>query len=253
MHRVLKQALAQAVAWHELVRNEAAGVKPPKVERKPMKALDTDGTAALIELARDASLFIPILLAVTTGMRRGEIAALRWRHIDLDRGQISIEDSADQTKTGVRYKPPKSGKGRTVALAKRIVEELRNHRVRQAEALLMLGIRLSEHTFVVAQADGSPFQPRSLTHGFQQFLAKHRLPRIRPHDLRHTHATAMLKGQGPSQGRPGTPRALDDRGHARYLFPRPGGHAGRRRRDRGGRRLAGGAHQAPQRDSVAKG
>ena len=62
-------------------------------------------------------------------LRRGEIAALRWRHIDLDLGQVSIEESAEQTKTGVRYKPPKSGKGRTVALAKSIVEELRNDRV----------------------------------------------------------------------------------------------------------------------------
>jgi len=195
MHRVLKQALAQAVALHELVRNEAAGIKPPKVERKQMKVLDTDGTAALIETARHTTLFVPILLAATTGMRRGEIAALRWRHIDLDRSRISIEESAEQSKMNVRYKPPKSGKGRTVALAKSVVEELRNHRVQQAEAILKLGIRLSENNFVVAQADGSPFRPRSLTHAFQRFLAKHKLSRVRLHDLRHTHATAMLKGK----------------------------------------------------------
>jgi integrase len=195
MHRVLKQALAQAVAWHELVRNEADAVRPPKVERKPMKTFDTDGTAVLIEAARDTTLFIPILLAVTTGMRRGEVAALRWRHLDLDRAQISVEESVEQTKTGIRHKPPKSGKGRTVALSKSVVDELRNHRVRQAEALLKLGIRLSEDSFVVAQAGGSPFQPRSLTHAFQLFLAEQKLPRLRLHDLRHTHATAMLKSK----------------------------------------------------------
>jgi integrase len=195
MHRVLKQALAHAVACHELVRNEASGIKPPKVERKQMKVLDTDGTAALIEAARHTTLFVPILLAATTGMRRGEIAALRWRHIDLDGSRISIEESAEQTETRVRYKPPKSGKGRTVALAKSIVEELRNHRVQQAEAVLKLGIRLSENNFVVAHADASPFQPRSLTHAFQLFLAKHKLPRVRLHDLRHSHATAMLKNK----------------------------------------------------------
>src|SRR5262249_17072345 len=79
MHRVLNQALGQAVAWHELVRNEAASVKPPKVERKRMHVLDTDSIATLIEAARDTTLFMPILLGVTTGMRRGEIVALRWR------------------------------------------------------------------------------------------------------------------------------------------------------------------------------
>ena len=193
MHRVLKQALAQAVAWHELIRNEAAAVKPPKVERKQMTVLDTDAIAIVIEAARDTSLFIPILLGVTTGMRRGEIVALRWRHVDLDKAQMSIEESAEQTRTGVRYKSPKSGKGRTVVLPKSVVEELRNHRIRQAEALLKLGIRLSADAFVVAQADGSPLQPRSLTHAFELFLAKHKLPRVRLHDLRHTHATAMLK------------------------------------------------------------
>jgi integrase len=118
---------------------------------------------------------------------------LRWRHVDLDKACLSIAESAEQTKAGVRYKPPKSGKGRTVALPATVVEELRQHRARQAEALLKLGIRLSEDAFVVAQADGNPYQPRSLTRAFDLFLAKHGLPRVRLHDLRHTHATAMLK------------------------------------------------------------
>jgi integrase len=195
MHRVLKQAIAQAVAWHELARNEANAVRPPKVERKQMRVLDADGIAALIEMARDTTMFIPILLGVTTGIRRGEIAALRWHHVDLDRAQISVEESAEQTKTGIRYKPPKSGKGRTVALPAIAVDELRAHRTKQAEALLKVGIRLCEDTFVVAQGDGGPFQPRSLTHAFEAFIARLNLPRLRFHDLRHTHATAMLKGK----------------------------------------------------------
>lgn len=58
--------------------------------------------------------------------------------------------------------------------------------------LLKLGMRLSDDTFVVAQVDGSPYQPRSLTHAFKRFLAKHKLPRIKLQNLRHTHATAML-------------------------------------------------------------
>jgi integrase len=195
VHRVLKQALAQAVVWQDLARNPADAVKPPKVERKQMKVLDTDAMAAVVETARDTTLFIPTLLWITTGMRRGEVAALRWRHIDLDEAQISVTQSAEQTKAAVRYKPPKNGKGRTVALPASVVGELRSHRVKQAEALLKVGIRLSEDTFVVAQADGSPFQPRSLTHAFELFLAKYKLPHVRLHDLRHTHATAMLKAK----------------------------------------------------------
>ena len=195
LHRILKQALAQAVIWGDIGRNPADAVKPPKAERRQMTTLDIDATATVLETARTTILFIPILLWVGTGARRGEIAALRWRHIDLDRAQIAISESAEQTKAGVRYKPPKSGRGRTIALPATMVQELRAHRARQAETLLKLGVRLSADTFVVAQADGSPFQPRSLTHAFRRFLAEHKLPRIRLHDLRHGHATAMLKAK----------------------------------------------------------
>jgi integrase len=190
---VLRQALQQAVRWQLLGRNPCDVVTPPKVERQEMAALDADATVAMIEAARNSPLLVPILLGVTTGMRRGEVAALRWRNVDLDRARISVVESAEQTKAGVRYKPPKSEKGRrTVALPASVVEELRAHRVRQAQDLLKLGIRLSDDNFVVAQADGSPYQPRSLTHSFELFLARHELPRVRLHDLRHTHATAML-------------------------------------------------------------
>jgi integrase len=192
MHRVLRHALQQAVRWQLLVRNPCDAVNPPKIERKEMKALDVGGTAALIEKARDTSLFVPILLGVLCGMRRGEITALRWRSIDLERRQLSIVASTEQTRDGIREKPPKSGRGRTVALPSLVIVELRQHRLRQAEALLKLGVRLSEDHHVVTRADGAPLQPRSLTHGFEIFLRKHGLQRVRLHDLRHSHATHLL-------------------------------------------------------------
>jgi integrase len=192
MHRILKQALAQAVDWQIIARNPADLVKPPKTERRQMR-VPKDGGAELVEAARGTPMFAPILLGVTTGMRRGEMAALRWRHIDLATGRLSVTESAEQTKVGIRYKPPKSGKGRIVSLSSLAVEELRAHRLRQAEELLRLGVRLGDDTFVVAREDGQPLGPRALTKAFKRFLAGHGLERIRLHDLRHTHATAMLK------------------------------------------------------------
>jgi hypothetical protein len=73
-----------------------------------------------------------------------------------------------------------------------IVEELRAHRLRQAEELLRLGIRPTDETFVVSREDGLPLQPQTLTHEWKRLVAKTGLPRIRLHDLRHSHATAML-------------------------------------------------------------
>ena len=192
IHRILKQALAQAVRWQTLARNPA-DVDPPRVEKKQMHTLDADETITLIEAARGTNLFVPVLLGALCGLRRGEITALRWRTIDLDAGQLAVVASTEQTEEGVREKETKSGKDRTVALPSMVIDELRQYRIRQAEGLLQIGVRLTDNHHVVAREDGQPIQPRSLTHAFIKFLRRCGLQHIRFHDLRHTHATHMLK------------------------------------------------------------
>jgi integrase len=174
-----------------LPRNPADAVDPPKVERKQMVVLDTDATAAVIEEARRTTNFIPIVLAVLTGLRRGEIAALRWKSVRLDAGQLSVVASAEQTKAGVREKESKSGRCRTVALPALLVDELRQHRVQQAEDMLRLGVRLGDDHHVFMKADGNPVQPNSLTHAITNFM-KARGGKVRLHGLRHSHATHLL-------------------------------------------------------------
>jgi integrase len=193
MHRVLRQALQQAVDWEMLARNPTDKIKPPKVEKKEMRALDATDTAALLEAIRPTRMFMPVLLGVTCGMRRGEITALRWRSVDLANAQLEVKGSTEQTRAGVREKETKSGRARTVTLTGLAVEELRRHKVKQAEELLRLGMGQSDDMYVVAQADGQPLKPNSLTHEFVRFIAGTKLPRIRFHDLRHSHATQLLK------------------------------------------------------------
>lgn len=193
MHVVLKGALKRAVRWRKIARNPLDDVDPPKVERREMKVYNIGQTAELIETARGEQALIPVLLASLCGLRRGEVAALRWRNVDLAGACLSLTHSAEQTKDGVRYKAPKSGKPRTVALPASVVEELRMHRLAQAETWLKFGRRLGDDDFVVAQADGSPVRPHSVGQNWVRFLKRHsRLPRIRFHDLRHTHATHLL-------------------------------------------------------------
>lgn len=192
MHRVLHHALKQAVIWQLLTRNPADAVKPPRSERPQMTTYDVPQTATLIDSLRGTRLLVPILLAVMCGLRRGEIVALRWRHIDLATGKISVVESAEQTADGVRYKQPKSGRGRSVALPPTVIEELRAHRLKQAEEFLRLGLRPTEDTFVYTREDGGPLQPRSLSRGWTLAVARLDLPRIRFHDLRHAHATHLL-------------------------------------------------------------
>ena len=192
MHRVLKQALSQAVKWKELNHNPADVVDPPKVDWKPMQTYDFPQTAELVEIVRGTSLHIPTVLAVMCGLRRGEICALRWRNVDLIAGQISVVESLEQTKAGLRFKSPKRGKGRTVALSATVVDELRAHRTQRAQDLLRLGTGLSETDLVIGHADGSVMSPIYISHQWARRIARTPLKRIRFHDLRHSHATHLL-------------------------------------------------------------
>lgn len=192
MHRVLREALQQAVRWQLLARNPADAVKPPRVERQQMSVLDAGATAELLEAARPHPIFVPILLGVLCGMRRGEITALRWRSVDLESGQIAVVASTEQTAGRCREKETKSGRARTLALPEMVVVELRRHRLEQAERLFRLGIRVTADHHVVTQLDGTPLQPNSLTHAFTDFIKARGLKRVRLHDLRHSHATHML-------------------------------------------------------------
>jgi integrase len=194
-HRLLKQALAQAVRWGgdwAISRNPCDAVKPPKAAPAKICVHDVAQTVELIEAIRGSRLFVAVLLAALCGLRRGEIAALRWGTVDLDSGSLAIVQSAEQTGTVVRYKEPKTGRGRTVALSPMMVEELRAHRLRQAEELLRLGIKVTDETFVCAREDGKPLQPDTFTQEWKRIVAKTGLPRIRFHDLRHSHATHLL-------------------------------------------------------------
>ena len=133
------------------------------------------------------------------------------------------------SKAGIRYKAPKSGHSRTVALPATAVAELKAHRIAQAQELLKFGKRLSEDGFIVAQPDGSPLRPHSLGQMWTRFLADHpALPRIRYHDLRHTHATHMLCVHPKIQRTLGP---FEDRDYIGPLQPRSAEHAGRCCRD----------------------
>lgn len=123
-------------------------------------------------------------------MRRGEIAALRWENVDLEAGVMMIVQTARQIKIVVSFKPVK--KGRPVALSGIRLAELEAHRARQAEEQLRFKLKLSPDSFVFAQPDGTPIKPGSITNEWKRLVAKHTLPCIQFHDLRHTHATAML-------------------------------------------------------------
>jgi integrase len=196
IHRILRSALARAVEQQELARNPTDSFKKrlPKVERRSMTTLLPEQSARLLQAIEHTRVYWPVLLALATGMRRGEVLALRWKNVDFDRGMVRVVESLEQVKKApLRFKPPKTDRHRAITLPAFAIDEFRRLKRQQAEELLALGIRQTGDTLVCSRADGEPLQPQSLTHEFTYQVGRVKdLPRVRFHDLRHSHATQLL-------------------------------------------------------------
>jgi integrase len=195
IHRVLSAAFTRAVEQQVIARNPCDAFKKrlPKVERHKLVTLSAEQGQRLLAAIRHHRVYWPVLLALATGCRRGEIAALRWSNVDLERRSLRVVESLEQTKTGLRFKRPKTEKTRPIILPGFAVDELRRRKREQAEELLKLGVRQGPDALVCGRADGSPLPPRSLTHEFAKVAGSvDGVPRVRFHDLRHSHATQLL-------------------------------------------------------------
>lgn len=193
-HRILREALQQAVRWQLLARNPADAVEPPRSAKREMQVLDEEQTAKLLDVAKGSRLSMVIFLAVATGLRRGEILALRWEDIDLDGASLQVRRTLEQARGGLRFKEPKTERGRRlVALGPDAVETLRRHRLEQIKERLALGQSYKNSDLVCARLHGTPFDPSEVTAGFAKLIRSLDLPRVRLHDLRHGHATHLLR------------------------------------------------------------
>jgi integrase len=187
-------ALQRAVKFELIARNPADAVDAPRFEKKKMVVLDEAQVATLLNGAQGTSLYVPTLLAATTGMRRGEILALRWSALDLERGTVAVVQSLEQVIGGLNFKEPKTERGkRSITLPSVTIEALRQHKARQARQRLQLGLGRDDNGLVCARYDGEPRSPKSLTWQFKGLVAKLDIPRITFHGLRHSHATQLLR------------------------------------------------------------
>lgn len=196
IHHVLHKALSQAVRWDLIPRNPADGVKAPTSSTKEMRPLSGEEARRLLETAAGDRLEALYVLAVHTGMRRGELLGLKWEDVDLEASTLRIRRTMTRTDNGKTLalgEPKTKQSRRTVRLTPRAVEALRRHRVRQAEEKLAAGGVYEDLGFVFAGEIGNLINPSNLRQrSFIPLLERAGLPKITFHDLRHTCASLLF-------------------------------------------------------------
>jgi integrase len=194
VHVTLHKALEQAIADGLIPRNATEAVKPPQVRREEMRPLTAEQVKVLFEAAKGDRLEALYVLAVTTGLRQGELLGLKWDDVDLDASTLRVRRTLTTAKGGPQLTAPKTKGGRrTVKLTQSAVEALRSHLERQLDEIDRAGSLWGENGLIFASEAGDPLDRRNLTtHRFKPLLEQAGLPQIRFHDLRHTCATLLL-------------------------------------------------------------
>jgi integrase len=195
IHVTLHKALKQAVLDGLIPQNAAEAVKPPQVRREEMRPLTPEQVKALLEAARGDRLEALYILAVTTGLRQGELLGLKWEDVDLEEGKLQVRRTLATAKGGPpALTAPKTIKSRrSVSLTRSSVDALRSHLKRQLEEINREGSLWQENGLIFASEEGQPLKRRNVTNSkFRSLRKRAGLSAIRFHDLRHTCATLLL-------------------------------------------------------------
>ena len=202
MHTVLHNALGQAVRWEYVARNVADLVDKPRPAVREMNTLSRVQVGQFLEAAEGDRLEALYILALSTGLRQGELLALRWPYVDLERGSLQVRGTMQPiTGGGLRISEPKTkASKRRVLLAPLAVDALRRHKTAQNLERLQLGAAWANPDLVFANTAGGPIRAGDLLkRSFHLLLKKAGLPRMRFHELRHSAATLQFEGGTPAK------------------------------------------------------
>jgi len=193
-HRLLSKALRDAASNDLVTRNVAKQKPAPKVEDNADKVIVQD-VSDLVNKLRGWRLGAAAMVALFTGMRLGEVLALRWNRVHLDTKVVQVREALEQTKAfGVRFKLPKSRAGRRdITLPDILVDALREHRKAMLELRMQLGAgKLPDDALLFADVDGGPLSPTAVSTAWADFAESVGIPAVTFHALRHTHASQLI-------------------------------------------------------------
>jgi integrase len=199
VHDIISGALRHAAESHPpLVARNVASVIPRDARPKPRRKADdikcwtADELRVFLASVADDRLCALYTFASLTGMRRGELLALKWQDINMDTGQVAVRRSLVAVGAKVHEGTPKSGEARTIAIDPQTIALLKRHRSAQLEDRMRAGEMWIDTGRVFTREDGSDLRPGSVSGAFDRRAKAAPVPTLRLHDLRHTHATLML-------------------------------------------------------------
>lgn len=201
LHRAIFRCLRYAERWGDVVRNVAALVDAPKVRRREMPSLNAEEARRLLDVAKGDRLEAFLVVALSTGMRSGELLGLQWKGIDLERGRISVVASLQPNSAHelILMEPKTPRSRRNIDIEPRVAAALRRHKAAQEMERRVAGESWVEYDLVFTTPGGAPIDGRHLIRAwFRPLLVKAGLPPIRIHDLRHSYASiALARGLHP--------------------------------------------------------
>ncbi len=194
MHETLHKALKQAVRWGYMTKNPADDVDPPKAHTEEVTPLTREEAQRFLDAARGDRLEALYVVALHTGLRQGELLALRWEDVDIEEKSLMVRRTLTRDGGRLAVGPTKTAKGRrTVKLTRDAAAALREHLTRQLEEIDVLGDSYRPGGLVFATSKGTPVNPTNLRkRSFAPLLVRAGLPHQTFHQLRHTAATILL-------------------------------------------------------------
>src|SRR5262245_34768480 len=193
-HKILSKALREGARHGFVLKNVASEERPPRTGIKAMQILSPEQVTALPAKLAGRPIYAPVVTALFTGLRRGELLALRWRDVDLERKILSVQEALEETvEHGIRRKTTKTKSGqREISLPDFVVETLRDHRRQQLELRFALGAgKPPGEAVVFSSPEGNPPPPNTSTPPWARAAAELGLD-VTFHALRHTHASQLI-------------------------------------------------------------